>query len=233
MMPDGFVDLIKAVGYTRVVIRPVGEPEELTIVQAREIVEKASVSLRGWDYPHVSKRDDNHGGVKFFSEFAQGWCDWYHHREFWRMYKSGQFLHYKALREDLLNDEGVPQDGPVLGTGSLIFTVTEVVEFAHRLFRQGVYKEGAEIELTIGKTQGRRLWIDDPRRMPFTMPRKTASSEIVVRTTLSPSTMEAGDPKEPARAMLLEIFDAFGWNASPEQIEKSQEQLYGLRLGRG
>ncbi len=233
MMPEGFVDRIKAAGYTRVVIRPIDAPEALTIAQAREAVEKASVSLRGWDYPHLARRNDEHGGSETFAEFAQDWCDWHHHREFWRMYKSGQFLHYKALREDLSKDENVPKDGPVLAIGSLVYTVTEVTEFAHRLFRHGLYKRGADIELTIGQTRGRQLWVDDPMRMPFSMPRITSSEAITVKRSLSPTDLEAGDPKDPALSMLMEIFDAFGWKASPEQLRKQQDQLYGLGFGRG
>ncbi len=233
MMPDGFVDKIKETGYTRVVIRPLDKPEALTVASAREITQKCSVSLRGWDYPHIPSRNDSHGGYDTSADFAQGWCDWYHHREFWRMYKSGQFLHYKALREDLWKDGSVPQDGPVLGTGSLIYTVTEIIEFAHRLFRQGIYQDGATVEVTIGKTKGRRLWIDDPGRMPFSSPRETASELVPVQATLTPGDFQAGDPKNPSLDMILKIFDAFGWKPSPEQIRKKQDELYGLGIGRG
>lgn len=234
MMPEGLIERIKAAGYTRVVIRPIDAPEELTIAQAREAVEKASVSLRGWDYPHVARRNDEHGGYETFAEFAQDWCDWHYHREFWRMYKSGQFLHYKALREDLSTDENVPnRDGPILAIGSLVYTVTEVTEFAHRLFRHGLYKSGAYIQLTLGGARGRQLWVDDPNRMPFSMSRITSSENISHNVSLSPSELEAGDPKDPALSMLLNIFDAFGWRASPEQTRKQQDQLYGLELGRG
>lgn len=233
MMPDGFIDQIKATGYTRVVIRPTDKPETLTVVQARDIVDKSSVSLRGWDYPHIPHRDDEHGGNDTAADFAQGWCDWYCHREFWRMYKSGQFLHYKALREDLSKEGNIPQDGPVLATGSLIYSATEVVEFTYRLFRNNIYQGGASIDLTIGKTRGRQLWIDNPNRMPFSVPRKTASEAVAVGVMLTPSDFMAVDPKDPAMEMLLKVFDAFGWSASPEQIRKSQDELYGLGLGRG
>jgi len=233
-MPEGFIERVKAVGYTRVVIRPIDAPEKLTIAQARDAVEKASVSLRGWDYPHVARRNDEHGGSETFAEFAQDWCDWHYHREFWRMYKSGQFLHYKALREDLSKDDSIPTgDRPVLAIGSLIYTVTEVVEFAYRLFRHGLYERGVDIEISIGGMRGRQLWVDDPNRMPFSVPRVTSSDNISLKVSLSVLDLEAADPKNPAMSMLLEIFDAFGWKASPEQIRKQQDQLYGLGLGRG
>ncbi|MCA2376671.1 hypothetical protein ACQZ5D_08305 [Agrobacterium sp. 22-211-1] len=233
MMPEGFVDLIKSAGYTRVVVRPQSKPEDISIADAKLLVEASSVSLRGWDYPHISLRDDDSGGYENFAEFAQNWCDWHHHREFWRIYKSGQFLHYKSLREDLTNDEHVPKHRPVVGIGSLIFTVTEVVEFAHRLFRNGLYQRGSQIEFTLGQSHGRELWVDDPNRMPFTSPRATSSNSIKVERSLDPSHLLAGDPKETARSMLMEIFDAFGWRPSEDQLQNKQNQLYSLGFGRG
>ncbi|WLD99926.1 hypothetical protein PX860_22900 [Agrobacterium leguminum] len=227
------VELIKSAGYTRVVIRPQGKPDEISIAEAKQIVESSSVSLRGWDYPHISIRDDDTGGTEYFAEFVQNWCDWHHHREFWRMYKSGQFLHYKSIREDITNDENVPKHGPVIGIGGLIFTVTEVVEFAHRLFRHGLHERGSQIEFTLGQSRGRKLWVDDPNRMPFTSPRATSSNSITVERSLDASHLLAGDPKESARSMLVEIFDAFGWRPSADQLQSKQDQLYSLGYGRG
>ncbi|WLP53177.1 hypothetical protein [Agrobacterium fabrum] len=233
MMPEGFVDLIKSAGYTRVVIRPQSKPDSISIAEAKRVVEASSVSLRGWDYPHISLRDDESGGSENFADFAQNWCDWHHHREFWRMYKSGQFLHYKSLREDLTNDETVPKHGPVVGIGGLIFTVTEVIEFAHRLFRNGLHQRGSHVEFTVGHSRGRELWVDDPDRMPFTSPRVTSSSSITVERSLDASQLLGGDPKEPARSMLAELFDAFGWRPSSDQLQNKQDQLYSLGFGRG
>ncbi|TWC90146.1 hypothetical protein FB593_1011426 [Rhizobium sp. SJZ105] len=233
MMPEGFADLIKSTGYTRVVIRPQRNPESISTADAKRIVEASSVSLRGWDYPHISHRNDNSGGFDNFAEFTQNWCDWHHHREFWRMYKSGQFLHYKSLREDLTNEEHVPKHRPVVGVGSLIFTVTEVVEFAHRLFRHGLYAGGTQIDFTLGRSHGRELWMDEPNRMPFTVRRVTSSKSVKVERTLDASQLLGGDPKEPARSMLVEIFDAFGWRPSSDLLQSKQDQLYSLGYGRG
>lgn len=232
MMPKEFIDLIRSTGYTRVVIRPNEIPETLTVMEANELVEKSSVSLRGWDYPHITTRNDDHGGKETFADFVQHWCNWNNHREFWRMYKSGQFLHYKSLREDL-NQGEKDFANPVLAIGSLIYTVTEVVEFMYRLSRHGLYKSGAEVELTIGGTKGRQLWVDDPRRMPFSAPRVTSSPSIIVERTILPEQLETGEPKDPALSMLMEIFDAFGWKPSSDQINRNQDDLYALRLGRG
>lgn len=231
MMPDGLLEKIKAVGFVRVVIRPTVIPESLTVAMAREIVNKSSVSLRGWDYPHIASRNDEHGGFEHRAEYAQDWCDWYHHVEFWRMYRSGQFLHYKALREDLSNEADLPKR-PVLAVGSFMYTVTEVTEFAHRLRAAGLYKEGATIQITLGNSRGRKLWIEDPMRLDFMSPMVTGSESITVERSLRTSELLLGDPKDISLSMIAEFLDAFGWTPSSDLISSTQTELYNLKLGR-
>lgn len=231
MMPEGLLEKIKAGGFVRVVIRPTVIPESLTVVTAREVVKKASVSLRGWDYPHIASRNDEHGGYEHSAEYAQDWCDWYYHVEFWRMYKSGQFLHYKALREDLSKEGNVPS-GQVLAVGSFMYTITEVTEFAHRLRAAGLYKEGATIQITLGNSRGRKLWVEDPMRMDFMSPMVTSSESIAVQRSLRTSELLLGDPKDTSRSIIAEFLDAFGWTPSPDLISSTQTELYNLKLGR-
>lgn len=231
MISEDLLEKIKTVGFVRVVIRPTVIPESLTVVSAREMVRKASVSLRGWDYPHIAPRNDEHGGSEHHSEYAQDWCDWYHHVEFWRMYKSGQFLHYKALREDISKESSVPK-GPILAVGSFMYTVTEITEFAHRLRVAGLYKEGATIQIALGNSAGRRLWIEDPMRLDFISPMVTSSERITVKRSLRTSDLLFGDPKSISLSIIAEFFDAFGWTPSPDLISSTQTELYSLKLGR-
>ncbi len=229
-MKDGLIEHIQGLGFWRVNIRPLRAPNSLlTLAQCRELVTKSSVSLRGWDYPHVSRRDDNQGGIENVGEFVQGWCDWYHHIEFWRMYKSTQFLHYKALREDLTDDIPEKPNGPFIGVGTSIYTMTELVEFAFRLFRAGLYKEGAQIHVTIGNTQGRQLWIDDPMRMGFSYPRKTAADKIEVQRDLSAADFET-EPMDISSEMIVELFDHFGWTVDRSRIQTDQARFYKRQL---
>nr|WP_313372497.1 hypothetical protein [Brucella intermedia] len=231
MMPDDLLDKIKASGFMRVVIRPAETPESLTVIAAREMVEKASVSLRGWDYPHVTSRNDEHGGTDYSGEYVQDWCDWYRHVEFWRMYKSGQFLHYKALREDLSKEGNVP-DEPVLAVGSFMFTVTEIIEFAHRLRVAGLYKDGATIQVSLGNVRGRRLWVEDPRRLDFMQPMVTSAETLKFEKSYTASELFLGDPKDISLPIIATFLEAFGWTPSPSLISSTQEELYNLKLGR-
>lgn len=230
-MFEALLEKIKSVGFLRVVIRPAVIPESLTVTTAREIVKNASVSLRGWDFPHIAPRNDEHGGHEKYSEYAHEWCDWYNHVEFWRMYKSGQFLHYKSLREDLSKEGNVPNE-PVLAVGSFIYSITEVTEFAHRLRAAGLYKEGATIQISLGNSRGRRLWVEDPMRMDFFSPMVTNSENISVDRSLLTKELLLGDPKDISHSVLVEFFEAFGWKPSSDLISSTQTELYNLKLGR-
>ncbi len=224
-MNQALIDKIRSVGYWRVNIRPQGAPtEKLTFARCRELVEKNKVSLRGWDYPQVN-RNDNHGGYQNAEDHVVNWCDWYQHVEFWMMYRSSQFLHYKALREDLIQYIPNKPAGPSLSVGSTVYTLAEIVEFTFRLFRAGLYKSGATIHITIGNTAGRELWIDDPMRMGFSYARKTAAQQITLERVLSVSELEA-EPLDISSKMAVELFDHFDWQASINQIRSDQERFY-------
>src|SRR5207302_263360 len=85
-------------GYWHVVIRPTSF-EERHISDSADlfpIVEKNSVQLRGWDYPHIDIRRPPDRG----SDWVGQECDWEHEIEVWRLYQSGQFVHDFALAGD-------------------------------------------------------------------------------------------------------------------------------------
>ncbi|MBY3138991.1 hypothetical protein [Rhizobium laguerreae] len=227
-MDQALIDRIKSVGFWRVNIRPMGDPSRvLDLAECRRLVDRNQISLRGWNYPHVS-RVDNHGGDENMGDFVQNWTEWYQHVEFWRMYRSGQFLHYKALREDLMELDEKPE-AKVLGTGTSIFTMTEIVEFAFRLRAAGLYERGMDIAVVIGNTSGRQLWIDDPGRMGFSYPRQTHAESIKLERRIDQAGLEV-EPREIALGMIVELFDQFDWTPNEDQIRADQIKLYNLRF---
>ena len=72
-------------------------------------------------------------------------ADWMAHREFWRMYESSQFLHYRSVQEDWRERDtwfgqeptrrGERVAGPVLGVINNLWLFVEVFEFLSRLHR--------------------------------------------------------------------------------------------------
>ncbi len=223
-MKEGLLERIRAVGHWRVNIRPHPPlPERLTLQRCLEEVERARVSIRGWDYPHVSRRQDDHGGAERVGEYFENWCDWQSQVEFWRMYRSAQFLSYNALNEDLDGSYHNPPPGSFLDIRDAIYSVTEFCEFARRLHANGVHENGSELKISLSNTEGRQLWVG-PGRIPFFDPMRTNASTILIERLVWPEDWTAG-AIDIALSILLELFDHFGWNPAASQIKGDQEKF--------
>lgn len=228
-MKEGLLERITQVGHWRVNYRPVrAATEQLTLARCREVVEKARVSMRGWDFPHVSySRDDKpeNGGYENVGDHVENWTDWYGIAEFWRMYRSSQFLSYIALREDTMKEEHGNPQVPILEVVSTIYSITEFFEFAHRLAGQGLYEAGANISVTLFGTQGRHLKAG-AGKFPFLDARVTSVPKVEINERLHADQLSSDDYRSAAVSACLEVFDQFGWNPARSQIEADQEKFY-------
>jgi hypothetical protein len=223
-MKDGLLDRIESVGHWRVNFRPLAPLQQpLSFQECSDLVRENAVLIRGWDYPHFPKRQDDAGGGLRGENFYEGWCDWWGHQEFWRMYRSGQFLSYNALREDSSQDE----DGRRRGTLSIIsaiYSMTEFVEFAHRLHLAGPYREGVIVMIALRNTAGRYL-DTGPSRVPFFDRKETGAENISFERTLDASQIR-DQHQSIALDLTMELFDFFGWNPAREQIAADQARFY-------
>ncbi|HEY1607558.1 MAG TPA: hypothetical protein VGF77_18370 [Allosphingosinicella sp.] len=224
-MKDGLLERMRATGHWRVVLRPIAPlSERLSFKQCATLVENARVSLRGWDYPHISHRQDQQGGSGRTDSYYENWCDWMTQVEFWRMYRSGQFLSYNALDDDLRHDPQPMGDERYLNVVGAIYQVAEIVEFTHRLAAAVDMDEGIGLQLSLVNTYGRHLQAGRGR-MPFFDVQRAGSETIAIERQLDPAALKKGAPIH-ALSVLLELFDCFGWNPEPNQIRGDIEGLY-------
>lgn len=222
-MKEGLLEKIQRAGYWRVNFRPLVPLERpLSFRECFDVVRENAVSLRGWDYPHISHRNDEEGGTLRGENFHENWCDWWGFHEFWRMYRSGQFLSYNALREDAAEDQG--RRNGSLRILSTIYSVTEFVEFAHRLQNAGPYRDGVVISISLRNTAGRYLDVE-PNRMPFFELKYTGADDICLERSAESSYIR-DNHQTIAIDFLLELFDFFGWNPSRERIAADQAKFY-------
>lgn len=228
-MNDNLLERIQSVGRWRFNVRPLVPLEQpLSFQQCSDLVRDRSVSIRGWDFPHIASRQDDCGGWLRDENFYENWCDWWMYREFWRMYKSGQFLSYNALREDTSDENGDMQRG-TLDILNTIYSVTEFVEFAHRLQLSGPYRDGVSIMIALRNTQGRSLEVGRGR-MPFFERKQTGAEIINLECTLEES--QIGDQHQNVAVdLILELFDYFGWNPPRDQIASDQAKFYRRDFG--
>ena len=208
-MKKGLLDTIKSRGYWRINFEPLVDAKKFKrLAECREAVEKASISFRGWDYPHIPRRMDDDDNVAAGDNYYEGWTNWWNHIEFWRMYQSGQFLNYFAVHEDWL---------------------TEVFQFLSRLTAAGVYDEGVRVSISLHNTEGRKLWTGDFMRHLF-QEYKTQLDTIEFSNTFTREEILT-KPKECAFQAVIYIFERFGWDNPPHgTINQDQENLINRRF---
>lgn len=230
------VEKVKTKGYWRIVFEPLKD-EEMPLGKCKEIVEKNSVHLRGWDYPHVPQRVGDDTALEPGDNYWQGWLDWEgeNHKEFWRMYQSGQFIHYLGLREDWLDslrlrsmwkvaDEEY-SSGQAIGVIGTTYQITEIYEFLSRLIQDGIYSNGVKVSISLNNTQGRQLVVEQFQRMGFSMPKKTSSETINFQKEYTKEEI-LSDSKEKSLEAIVHFFERFGWSPPNVEVIKSDQKNF-------
>ncbi len=155
----------------RVNLRPEAYQEDFipNLGQCLEIIEKNKVSLRGWDYPHLSVRDTERS---YGETWLASWASFMGHFEYWRLYQSGQFVHLFSIREATVEDwkQKLRSDMKVhlshrpeidwekvpgfISFVNLLYTATEIFEFAARLCQSGVYSGVVNVRIELKSIRG-------------------------------------------------------------------------------
>lgn len=219
------VQKIKAGPYWRVNIRPSQFNREKiqSLSEIRKLLEKCRVSLRGWDFPHIDDRKTTYG-----QDWVQSECEFDDIKEYWRFYKSAQFIHYFSVYEDYymkskqssLSSMGEYKnlDHPsgyveILVT---IFRMTEIYEFAMRLAQKGVYDKGVSISITLSGIKNYRLFFSNSLRVLF-RPYISTINQITLDSKMSTEELLAKGHDE-AIEKSIQIFESFSWLEPPRNI---------------
>lgn len=227
MSTQELIDKIKSKGYWRIEIRPT-KFEKLriqTLGEAQKLVQSCVVSLRGWDYPHWNQET-----VQNMEDWVESWVDWQEFIEYWRFYRSGQFIHLFGLHEDYMDIEKVlPTRSPprTKRTGYLSFVsttyqVTEIFEFAARLANKDILRPSAFISVGLYNMKDHELASFSSRRMLHDGYVYPASSPIVIEKEI-PQQELVSRPDEFALGFVVDIFERFQLNNPPRQV-LSEEQ---------
>jgi hypothetical protein len=235
-MTDSLLDTIRSRGYWRINFQPLIKAVKiLQLAKCKELVEANAVKLRGWNYPVFIYGNNKEGAIEPADNYYRCWVNVGVHKELWRFYQSAQFIHYLALREDW-SKEGGRDDlnltpGSSLGvSGSTIYQITEVMLFLSRLMQAGIYDEGVRVSITLENTEGRKLWLEDDRRVPFSYPRVTAAKSIPFEKVYEKQQIMS-DPSEAAFEIVMHIFERFGWDNPPvDTVKQDQKNLLESRL---
>lgn len=236
-MKKDLIQTIQSSGYWRINFQPVVVATKLaSLGDCSDIVEKNQVQLRGWNYPHFPRRKDDDSNVEAGNNYYAGFIEWNNYIEFWRMYQSGQFLHYLAFREDWGDRDGWDvvensntEPNKYLSIVGTIYEITEVFEFLSRLARENLYDEGVKVSISLHNTENRKLRMEDPMRGFLLDEYKTALKEISFSKTYNKEDLIT-KPQELALEAIVYIFDRFNWHRPPiEVFKKDQDTLINRR----
>lgn len=233
-MKDDLLEKIKSRGFWRISFQPIVAIQKFSsLSECKEIVEKNAVKQRGWDYPAIPRGSRDYMGIEPAENYYCGWTDWMNYKEFWRMYQSGQFLHYLALGEDWFGEDEWHKElaqkiKPMSSLniiGSVVYQITEIFEFLSRLTNSGMYDEGVYVSISLNNTKNRELWISDPMRASFLRPYKTVAAKIEFTKKYSREQINES-PKNNALEAMRYFFERFGWENLPiETLKKDQDNF--------
>jgi hypothetical protein len=229
---------IKSRGHWRINFQPlVAENKLQSPRDCRDIMEKNKVRLRGWDYPYIPTNTSSDKDIYPTNSGYEAWNSYGAYKEFWRIYQSGQFIHYRALIEDWAADD-TPRLGNLDGTWKntlgivrAIYQVTEIFEFANRLCRSEIYNEGLKISLSLRGCNGRSLKVDDPNRVGFYDDSYVCKIEVVEFKEKYEKDQLIGTSKELGFESIIYFFERFGWHKpNTGMIKEEQEKLLSSRF---
>ncbi|MGA7678304.1 MAG: hypothetical protein WCA51_08055 [Dehalococcoidia bacterium] len=223
------IEKIKSRGYWRMVIRP-GQFVEKRIQDISAlypIIQKTSVELRGWDFPHVDPHTNPHIDVDWIGQESE----WEHYLETWRFYQSGQFVDLVGIGGDWRDQSTLwPADkewkpGALLGIGDALFMFTEIFEFAARLALTEAGDGLIHIEITVGGLAGRRLFVDLHNIWPMFRKYEASLPEFPYTIELSRTELVA-QPRELSLKPTAELFARFGWIPDAAALRDIQKTLW-------
>ncbi len=227
---------IKSRGYWRVVFHATEyQASRLKPAAMQELLSNATVSLRGWPYPYYQANETAYNG-----QWLEGKVAWENYREYWRLYESGQWIHYIRLhgagasREEVFkNLRPLPAEhaGYVHVRGDILFTLTEIFRFAVGLAQAGVLDPTAFLSVQLHNTKDYMLWESFDRFFPHEYVNQW-DTPITFEQSMPASELSANADKL-ALDMAIKVFSVFGWipaEAANRNLVEDQKKLIERRL---
>lgn len=195
--------------------------DRASLTECKTIVREASVSLRGWDFPHVDERL-----INALPHHIESAIDFGMHREVWRLYQSLQFVHasnlweavYEPIRSQFEQQANADVRRMVSGeqwqtvTGYVsvygtMYALTEIALFARNLANAASLQEPIRLAISLHDIKGRILIAgpDIPWHSFYQANAESLSYDVTldVRQLL--------EPVDVALAAIVYFFERFNW----------------------
>lgn len=235
--------------YWTVLYRPVDYVEERipSLSECERLIEKTKVRLRGWDFPHLSNRNDESNGRASGTNWFGSWADFMGSIEYWRLYQSGQFVFVGAVREatergwrvkfeeqtkghlkPIMPDFDPSKVPGFISLVNLVYNFTEYFEFATRICQADVYQGEVEIGIGLHGAKDYLLTAENSRSWRLHCP--VSSNDLFKSWTISSKSLLEGSAGHSLKA--LEWYcERFGWlNPNLDALKADQQKLLSGRL---
>ncbi len=235
------VEAVKQTGYWRLILHPTHFDKDRIprLSDAEDLVRRAVVRLRGWDFPHI----DPHHGVTKCRDWVESSCNWQEKVEYWRFHRSGQFVYLLAMeedywvdadrvvtyRDDALVSAAVPYGGGLLDIVCALYRITELFVFGSALAPHPAFEDGCVVEVQLHGTKGRTL-MDWERRAKRVLDGCACVSDSVEICDAYPSLDMRTRPAVLALDMTERVLEQFQWAGSRSLLASSQARLLERRL---
>jgi hypothetical protein len=217
---------IRERGHWRVVIRPTTfQKDRVEFADLFRIVERNAVRFQVWDYPLVEHDQETRKGADWIEQDIQ----FQEQLQVWRLYRSGQFVHYFPLVAEWRQLSPYHHPDPELVPGrrvhflNTIDNLLEIYEFAARLSMSPAGDAEMIVETVMEKLQDRRLVTPgdyNPDDRIF-----TTDQAAWERQWRGPRTELISRPRDLAAMATRDFFSRFGLDMSVETIRSLQDRL--------
>ncbi len=225
---DNILEIIRSNGYWKVTIHPTKYVSSRfsTLNELDNLIESNKLRLRGWSYPKADNTSLISG-----QNFRCSSVDYGVHKEYLRIYQSGQLVHLFAMNEDWEEEIGsfgnennseFPDRGlEILNT---VYRVSEIIEFTSRLISRGTYGDEINVKIGLYQTNDRQLFFwDRSRDLSRDYICNTDHVEIVQSFDVN---YLIGNSTDVSLKICQGIFERFNWMNVPMEIFKDEQRKF-------
>ena len=236
MTNDELVQEIKSLGYWRVEFHSTEYLAKRVTTRAslEALVLKAEVSLRGWPYPYYQANETVYNG-----QWLEGKINWENYREYWRLYESGQWIHYARLhgagvaREEVFKGRSPlpPPHAGYVHVRDMLFTLTEIFHFVVGLAQGGALDPTAFLSVQLHNTKDYMLYESFSRLFTYQYV-NPVDTPITFEQNLPAGELSASADKL-ALDMAIKVYSVFNWipaDAAIRTLVEDQKKLIERRL---
>jgi hypothetical protein len=219
---------IKSRGYWQIIIRPTKFQKERIndLSNGLKIIDECKLSFRSGGYPLMNIKEQAYFGIDYIESIV----DLSVHKELWRFYDSGQFIHFIGFKEDWYDENEFRSNQPVCPPKTIfdaidaIYYMTEIYRFASSLANKQVFDSSIQISIKLNELTNRALISSDFKRSLYPDYRCRINYFPIEKEISLNELVEKCD--EIAIEQVIEIFKRFGLHDPPVKGIKEIQQNF-------